>query len=59
MTNPILLNTREAAALRGTTQRQIQRLAKAGVLPVYRVAQRNSLLFKKSDVMRAPVSLAR
>lgn len=58
MTQPILLTAREAAELRGTTQRQIQRLAKAQRLPVYSVGARNTLYFKKSDVMRAPMSLA-
>jgi DNA-binding transcriptional MerR regulator len=58
MTKPKILTSAEAAALRGTTQRQIQRLAKAGVLPVFSRGPRGVLLFKASDVRRAPVSLA-
>jgi len=58
MTKPKILTSREAAELRGTTQRQIQRLAKAGVLPVYSVGPRNTRLFKASDVKRVPLSLA-
>lgn len=57
MTAPKILTAREVAVLRGTTQRQVQRLAKAGVLPVYGTGPRNSLLFKASDVRSAPVSL--
>jgi excisionase family DNA binding protein len=58
MTKVKVMTSAEAAALRGTTQRQIQRLAKAGVLPVYSVGPRNTLLFKASDVRRTPLSLA-
>lgn len=58
MTKVKVLTSAEAAALRGTTQRQIQRLAKAGVLPVYERGLRGALLFKASDVRRTPLSLA-
>jgi hypothetical protein len=58
MTKVKVLTSREAATLRGTTQRQIQRLAKAGVLPVYDRGPRGTLLFKASDVRRSPLSLA-
>lgn len=58
MTKVKVLTSAEAAALRGTTQRQIQRLAKAGVLPVYQRGARGVLLFKASDVRRSPLSLA-
>jgi len=57
MTKPILLNTREVADRKGLTVRQVQRLAKAGVLPVHSVGERNSLFFKASDIRNAPVSL--
>lgn len=58
MTKPIVLTSAEAASMKGTTQRQIQRLAKAGVLPVFSRGPRGVLLFKASDVRRAPKSLA-
>ena len=58
MTKVKVLTSAEAAALRGTTQRQIQRLAAAGVLPVYQRGLRGVLLFKASDVRRTPLSLA-
>lgn len=57
MTKVKVLTSAEAAMLRGTTQRQIQRLAKAGVLPVFSRGPRGVLLFKASDVRRTPVSL--
>lgn len=57
MTSPILLTAREVADLRGITHRQVNRLTKAGVLPVHSVGSRNTALYRKSDAMRAPVSL--
>lgn len=57
MTNPILLTAREVAELRGTTQRQVQRVAKAGLLPVYATGPRNTMLFRKSDALKAPTTL--
>ena len=57
MTKPILLTSAEAATRKGTTVRQIQRLAKAGVLPVAQRGPRNTLFFKASDVRVAPSSL--
>lgn len=56
MAKPIILNSAEAAARKGVTVRQIQRLAQAGVLPAQR-GPRGVLLFKASDVIRAPRSL--
>lgn len=58
MTKVKTMTSAEAATLRGTTQRQVQRLAKAGVLPVYARGPRGVLLFKASDVRRTPLSLA-
>lgn len=57
MTKPILLTTAEVAERRGLTPRQVQRLAKAGVLPVHSVGKRGALLFKASEVRNAPTSL--
>ena len=57
MTTAILLTTAEAAARKGTTVRQIQRLAAAGVLPIAKRGPRNTLFFKASDVRVAPTSL--
>lgn len=57
MTKPIVLTSAEAAARKQTTRRQIQRLAKAGLLPVYQRGPRGTLLFRASDVDRAPSSL--
>lgn len=56
MTKPIMLTTAEVAKRKGTTVRQVQRLAQAGILPATR-GKRNALLFKASDVQRAPVTL--
>jgi hypothetical protein len=58
MTKPKIMTSAEAAMMKGTTQRQIQRLAKAGVLPVHSRGPRGVLFFKASDVKRAPRSLA-
>jgi hypothetical protein len=58
MTKPVLLTSAEAAEFKGTTQRQIQRLAKAQVLPVHSVGPRNTRYFRLSDVKKAPTSLA-
>lgn len=57
MTKPILLTTAEVAERKGLTTRQVQRLAKAGVLPVHSVGKRNALFFKASAVRNAPTSL--
>lgn len=57
MTKPILLTTREVADRKGLTTRQVQRLAKAGVLPVHSTGKRGALLFKASAVRNAPTSL--
>lgn len=57
MTKPILLTSNEVAARRGITVRQVQRLAKAGVLPVHSVGKRGVLFFKASEVRNAPTSL--
>lgn len=57
MSKAILLNVREAAAYRGITERQVQRLAGAGLFPVADIGPRNSLFFKKSEIRYAPVSL--
>lgn len=57
MAKPVLLNTREAAAYRGLTTRQVQRLAERGAWPVASVGARNSLFFKKGDIRYAPTSL--
>lgn len=56
MTKPKILTSSEAASMKGVSLRQIQRLAKAGVLPAMR-GPRNTLLFKASDVRKAPKSL--
>lgn len=56
MTKAILLDTKQAAELRGTTTRQVQRVAKAGQLPVAAV-EGNKQLYRKSDVQRAKMSL--
>lgn len=58
MTKPKILTSSEAASMKGVTLRQIQRLAKAGVLPVAQRGPRGTLLFKASDVRKAPKSLA-
>ena len=58
MTKPILFTSLTAATYLGTTRRQIQRLAKAGVLPVYTMGPRGVLYFRKADVDRTPTSLA-
>lgn len=57
MAKVTLLNVREAAAYRGITERQVQRLAAAGRFPIAEVGSRNSLFFKKSEIRYAPVSL--
>ena len=57
MAKVTLLNTREAAVYRGITERQVQRLAEAGLFPVAQVGARNALFFKKSEIRYAPVSL--
>lgn len=57
MTKPMLLNSREAAERLGTTQRQVQRLAQGGLLPVYGYGPRNVLIFRLADVLRSPTSL--
>lgn len=51
MTKPKMLSSEEVAAKKNTTKRQVQRLAKAGLLPSTR-GPRNTLLFKASDVQR-------
>lgn len=58
MTKPILLDSNEAAMRLGTTRRQVQRLAKAGLLPVHTFGARGVLFFRKSDVDRSPTSVA-
>jgi hypothetical protein len=58
MTKPILLDSFEASFYLGTTRRQIQRLAKAGVLPVHSRGPRGVLYFKVSDLNKTPRSLA-
>jgi hypothetical protein len=57
MSKATLLNVREAAQYRGITERQVQRLASAGLFPVADVGARNALFFKKSEIRYAPVSL--
>ena len=57
MSRVVLLNVRQAAEYRGITERQVQRLAERGVFPVADFGPRNSLLFRKSDIRYAPVSL--
>lgn len=57
MTKAILLTSAEAAVRKGTTVRQIQRLAAAGLLPVAQRGPRGVLFFKASDVRTAPTSL--
>ena len=56
MTKPMLLTSREAADRLGTTQRQVQRLAQVGLLPVYGFGPRRTLLFRLADVLRSPTS---
>lgn len=51
MTKPKFLTSEEVATKKNTTKRQIQRLAKAGVLPSTR-GPRGVYLFKASDVQR-------
>lgn len=58
MTKPILFTSSMAAVRLGTTVRQVQRLAKANVLPVHSRGPRGVLYFRKSDVDRSPTSLA-
>jgi len=57
MSKATLLNVREAAAYRGITERQVQRLAERDFWKVAEVGPRNSLFFKKSEIRYAPVSL--
>lgn len=57
MTKVKLLSTREVAEIKGLTSRQVQRLAKAGVLPVADVGPRNTQFFKASDVRYMRTSL--
>lgn len=57
MTKPKLYTTAEVAEIKGTTQRQVQRLAKAGMLPVHSIGPRNTQFFKASDVRYADMSL--
>lgn len=57
MTKPILLTSSEVALRKGISQRQVQRLAKAGVLPVHSTGKRGVLFFKASTVRNAPTSL--
>jgi excisionase family DNA binding protein len=57
MAKPILLTVREVAERKNITERQVQRLAKAGVLPVFDRGPRNSMLFRASDVRYAKTSL--
>ena len=58
MTKPILLDSYEASWHLGITRRQVQRLAKAGVLPVHTRGPRGVMYFKVSDLNKAPLSLA-
>lgn len=57
MAKVTLITAREAAEYRGIGVRQVQRLAAAGLFPVADFGPRNSLLFKKSEIRYAPVSL--
>lgn len=57
MAKPILLTVREVAERKNITERQVQRLAKAGVLPVAARGPRNALLFRAGDVRYAKTSL--
>jgi hypothetical protein len=64
MTQPVLLTSEEAAELRNTTTRQIQRLAQAGLLPIHRTTRAGegrgragTMLFKLSDVRRVPLTI--
>lgn len=52
MTKPIVLTTSEVAVRLGVSQRQAQRLAKAGTLPVYGVGERNTQYFRVADVAK-------
>ena len=58
MTKPILMDSLTASQYLAVTRRQVQRLAKAGLLPVYKFGPRGVLYFRKSDVDRTPTSLA-
>ena len=51
MTKPKMLTSEQVAMQKSTTKRQVQRLAKAGVLPAQR-GPRGVYLFKASDVKR-------
>ena len=57
MSKATLITVREAASYRGITERQVQRLANAGLFPIADVGPRKSYLFKKSEIRYAPVSL--
>ena len=57
MAKVVLLNTREAAEYRGVTERQVQRLAEAGLWKVHSVGARNSLRFRKGDIRYATTTL--
>jgi hypothetical protein len=54
---PTLLTAREVAELKGITHRQVNRLTKAGILPVYAVGPRNTALYRKGDVRYMKTSL--
>lgn len=58
MTKPILFTTLTAAIYLSVTRRQVQRLAKAGVLPVHHYGPRGVEYFRKSDLNNSPTSLA-
>ena len=51
------LTVSDVAARKGITERQVQRLAKFGVLPVAARGPRNSYLFRAGEIRYAPVSL--
>ena len=57
MTKIKILTTSEVAQVKGLTTRQVQRLAKAGVLPVYSTGKRGVLMFRASDVRYMKTSI--
>ena len=57
MGKPQLLTAREAAAYRGITVRQVQRLAKSGLWSPAQVGARNTMYFRKGDIRYATTTL--
>jgi len=57
MTKIKILTTSEVAKVKGLTTRQVQRLAKAGLLPVYTTGARGTLMFRASDVRYMKTSI--